>query len=320
MRIRARTATQNHPLLAFFLLTFLFSWFFWLVSRFLSSADLFLARHLVASGAFGPSLAALALTLLGESENEAPLRWDPVLFTWLGTGLLYLVCQPYASTLPSQTGTLGWLARALLWSGPALLIGLALSARPALRRLVLPVPSQKTSPAWVAAALLFYPLVLAAGYAIDRALGGPAQVALTKTALEVALTILASLIYLTLFGGPLGEEAGWRGYALPRLQARFSPLFASLILASVWVVWRLPLMLTGAQAGDLLGLALTPFLTTFLYTWIYNHTRGNLLVCLVFHAAATTAALFLPTTAAAIGILTASSLAVILIDHMWLKI
>ena len=220
---RAQTAAQDHLLPAFFLLTFFFSWSFWLVSRFVSNADPFLARHLVAIGAFAPSLAALALALLAEHENISPLRWDLSLFAWLGTGILYLVCLPYASTLPTQAGTTGWLARALLWSGPALLVGLALSGRDSLRRLLLPARGLKTNPAWFAAALLFYPLVLAAGYAIDRALGGPVQVAVNGPALEVVLTVLASSVYLTLFGGPLGEESGWRGYALPRLQIRFSP-------------------------------------------------------------------------------------------------
>jgi membrane protease YdiL (CAAX protease family) len=47
--------------------------------------------------------------------------------------------------------------------------------------------------------------------------------------------------YTTLLGGPLGEEPGWRGYALPRLQERFGPIAAWLILTAVWTVWHLPM-------------------------------------------------------------------------------
>jgi len=47
--------------------------------------------------------------------------------------------------------------------------------------------------------------------------------------------------YSTLLGGPLFEEPGWRGFALPRLEARFGPLCASMLLALLWVGWHLPL-------------------------------------------------------------------------------
>jgi membrane protease YdiL (CAAX protease family) len=57
-------------------------------------------------------------------------------------------------------------------------------------------------------------------------------------------SILAALSvhnYSTLLGGPLGEEPGWRGYALPRLEARFGPTKSSLILGVLWTAWHLPL-------------------------------------------------------------------------------
>lgn len=86
-----------------------------------------------------------------------------------------------------------------------------------------------------------------------------------------------------------GEEVGWRGFALPRLQARHSAWFASLLLTLGWALWHLPLFLyrTGYTSMDALGVAgwLFSLLTgAVLLTWLYNESRGSILVVAVFHA------------------------------------
>lgn len=50
-------------------------------------------------------------------------------------------------------------------------------------------------------------------------------------------------------GGPFPEEIGWRGFALPRMQSKFGPLNATLLLAILWAFWHLPHFLTTAQKG-----------------------------------------------------------------------
>jgi uncharacterized protein len=87
-----------------------------------------------------------------------------------------------------------------------------------------------------------------------------------------------------------GEEVGWRGFALPRLQARMPALRASLVLTVGWAGWHLPLFafseglsnlgLAGA-AGWLLSLALG----SILLTWLFNSSRGSIAAVASFHAA-----------------------------------
>jgi len=82
--------------------------------------------------------------------------------------------------------------------------------------------------------------------------------------------------------GPLGEEPGWRGYALPLLQIDRTPLAAGLVLAAVVALWHLPLVATGQLAP--IGLVVT-FAITLVYVWVFNRTGGSVLMTMVFHIA-----------------------------------
>lgn len=81
--------------------------------------------------------------------------------------------------------------------------------------------------------------------------------------------------------GPLGEEPGWRGFALPRMQARRSPLVSAVILGVLVAGWHLPLVV----AGDIgpIGLVST-FSITIFYVWLFNHARGSVLLTLIAHS------------------------------------
>lgn len=90
------------------------------------------------------------------------------------------------------------------------------------------------------------------------------------------------------FTGALGEELGWRGTALPRLQARWNALVSSLILGVLWGLYHLPsFLLSGLPLRDM---PLLPFLIaavgwTVLITWTFNHTGGSLIPVFLFHFA-----------------------------------
>ena len=91
------------------------------------------------------------------------------------------------------------------------------------------------------------------------------------------------LIFIFLFVG-LGEEPGWRGFALPRLQIKHSPLIASLILAPIWALWHLPLIGNEFPLPIVVPFVLSVFGGTFLLTWIFNRAEGSVLLTMFFHA------------------------------------
>jgi membrane protease YdiL (CAAX protease family) len=102
---------------------------------------------------------------------------------------------------------------------------------------------------------------------------------------------LLLLALTTLFFGPLPEELGWRGYALDRLQARWHAVNASLILATGWALWHLPLFFIPGTYQQAIGVGTSGFWLylvalfpeTVLMTWIYNNTRGSILSAILFH-------------------------------------
>ncbi len=100
-----------------------------------------------------------------------------------------------------------------------------------------------------------------------------------------------------LLGGPAGEEPGWRGYALPKLQERYSALGASLILGVLWTLWHLPLFFipgTSQYTTPFFVFALGTLANSILFTWVYNRTRGSVLMTFLFHNALNITALYLP--------------------------
>jgi membrane protease YdiL (CAAX protease family) len=95
---------------------------------------------------------------------------------------------------------------------------------------------------------------------------------------------LFTLFFILLLVPGMGgawEEPGWRGFALPSLQAGRSALVASLILGAVWALWHLPLLATGQMGGwdvvNIMG-------STIVLTWVFNGTGGSVLIVMLLHA------------------------------------
>jgi hypothetical protein len=96
-----------------------------------------------------------------------------------------------------------------------------------------------------------------------------------------------SVFVITLTAGPLGEELGWRGYALGEFQKRYSPLGAALILGLLWGFWHLPLwFITGFSGTDLLiyifSFLLAIITTSVLISYFYNKSK-NILIAIWIH-------------------------------------
>jgi uncharacterized protein len=174
----------------------------------------------------------------------------------------------------------------LLGSNVPSALGIVLTAivfgRGTLRKLLGRLLIWRVDPRWYLVVILG-PAALAGGVvALNAFLGGPA--------LSVDVSLLSAVILLAFMifpGSALGEEIGWRGYALPRLQAGRSALNSSLILGVIWGFYHLPLYFTGQPFRPLSLFA--PFVVStialsVILTWVYNSTGGSLLLVVLIHA------------------------------------
>jgi membrane protease YdiL (CAAX protease family) len=154
---------------------------------------------------------------------------------------------------------------------------------------------------WYLAAIFLGPVLIAGGVYLHAALTGVAPDFSTIMAYKI-FGESAAVAPLLLFVLPFfvidfianGEEIGWRGYVLPRLQAKYSALGASLIVGVVWGFWHLPKYLTHWNTISFLWFMAHTLSAAFIYTWLYNGTRGSLLLVTIFHASVNTAGVFMP--------------------------
>jgi membrane protease YdiL (CAAX protease family) len=125
--------------------------------------------------------------------------------------------------------------------------------------------------------------LMAAALSINLALGAPVA-ALGRLDPWYVLLAIAAARLIDPLDGPLGEEPGWRGFALPRLLATRSPLGASLVLGVLVAAWHVPLVFLAGERLPPLFLVAT-VAVTFVYTWIYLRTNRSVFMTMLAHAA-----------------------------------
>lgn len=222
------------------------------------------------------------------SRLSSVVKRHPIItFFVLTYAITWAIESPLVLLRDSVTATQG-LVLVILASNVPSMVAIVLTAivlgRGALRKLLGRLLIWRVNPFWYLVVILG-PVALTGGVvALNALMGGPA--------LSLGMPLLGAAIFLAISivpGSALGEEIGWRGYALPRLQAGRSALSASLILAPIWALWHLPLWLTG-EPGRTPTFYLPFFASALAFsvilTWVYNSTGGSLLMVVLLHATA----------------------------------
>jgi uncharacterized protein len=209
--------------------------------------------------------------------------WSPWVLGKDGAGLLPI-------QIPQTV--VGYLNATAILCGPtvaALIMTGTIEGRAGVRTLLGRLVLWRVGIRWYLFALVGVPLIMVVGTMIYSgelpklgALGG----------LSFLPTYLLSFLLVVVLGGPLFEEIGWRGFALPRMEGLHGPLLASLSLGVMWALWHLPEFLVPSWAassggGGISGIilfTLTALTFTFVITWVFNNTRASILIAILVHA------------------------------------
>lgn len=226
------------------------------------------------------------------AEHKANILARRPLVTFFVLSILLFVPLFVAAGVAFTLKAPGWLqylTQALSSWSPnlaAIIVTGAISGNEGIRKLLGGFLKWRVKPVWYLVAIT---VPIALGFAVAGVYyllaGRPAEVLASFTVTTFLGTVLNHL-----FRGPLGEEAGWRGFALPRLQARYSALRSSLILGLVVVVWHIPTFFIQGLAGGRLLIFIASFVValmsfTVVMTWLYNNTQGSLLLAMLMHLA-----------------------------------
>lgn len=190
-----------------------------------------------------------------------------------------------------------WVSVVFITSGPflsAFLMQALINGRAGVLHLLKRMVRVRVSWIWYLVALIGIPLFLVAGTLLL-----PGALAGMNLAGPDWLAYLWQFPLVLAVGGPLLEEPGWRGFALPRLEAKFGywgPLVGTLILGVIWAAWHFPQYMMPEWAAQNGGFSIPSMLIyiagvipiAVILSWIYNVTRGSLFMVILAHSSINT--------------------------------
>lgn len=315
---------RRHQLISFFGLSFAISWGLLIIFGPLYAAGVRIVVPLLQLALFGPALAGIIVSGIDDPRSDrrtSGARLLAFVLTWA-------VATPAFAFSP-EVGRegIGLSVRLLVMAGvvaliPAFIVSSAFSRRAGIRSYLRPLVRPRGHVFWYILAVGLVPALLLLSILLTKLAGGavPAPRLSADGGWGGFLALfLLSAAYRFFFANACGEEPGWRGFALPRLQTLYSPLTANLILAFFWALWHLPL----PQAQGLTNPAafawyyVGTFSHCILIAWLFNHTRGSILVAGLLHVSSNVSRLMVPETLAFQFIRPAFCVALIIVYRMW---
>jgi membrane protease YdiL (CAAX protease family) len=202
--------------------------------------------------------------------------------TWAILGAYLVAPKPMTAALgPMKTGSAVFFLAVYAPSLSAIVLTLILGGLSGLRNLGASAIRIAGRWWWVAFSLVGYPLFWLVITMIQTAISGKSLAAVPYSNWYAALPAVIASGFIFRDAGPLGEEFGWRGYALPRLLAVMNARWAALVLGAIWAVWHLPAFFLSGLSQSKFQFGIFFFVVigfSILMTLLFIHTRGSVLL------------------------------------------
>lgn len=213
--------------------------------------------------------------------KKHPLFWFFILtfsITW-GLAAIYFALNAVFKNIFGELSVVHPIFILAVW-GPniaALIVVAKTGGRPAIVRLLRKFIPVRANLLWYILAIFLFPLT---GIIFNQISGDPLIL------LELPAGEVVTMVFAILISGPLGEELGWRGYALSRMLQKQSALAAGVILGLIWGVWHLPsFFAAGLPQMELQipAFILTAVSLSVFVTWIFVNTKQNVFISFLLH-------------------------------------
>jgi membrane protease YdiL (CAAX protease family) len=214
----------------------------------------------------------------------------PILLSQRASGLL---------TLPEPLLLILFLLSTFMGPAPAAFIVTGITdGKEGVKQLLRRMTQWRVGLGWYLLVIIGYPLVFLGGLLVAL---GPDPLTTLIQNWPLIFTAYLPLIPFGIIYPGLGEEPGWRGFALPRLQGMYGPLVASLVLGALHALWHLPVYFIPGAIADggfdpivFVANSLAIMASTFVWTWLFNSGKGSILFAMVVHATSNATSGFIP--------------------------
>jgi CAAX protease family protein len=319
---------KNHQVVAFFALTFLITWglgFSYIAVY--RGMDLLVPLAFIA--ACGPALAGIIISAISNTQPRQGTKrtyWTAFFLAWVVSALVFLANNIFINRAPYSPIMVVFIFVSVV--PVAFVISMAYSRIPAVRTYLSSLVRMRGVWGWSLLALVLTPAIILLSILISSLLGRQANTANQFPATGLALIglMVVKFFYQLFFFNATGEETGWRGFALPRMQSAVSPLVTCLVLNILWALWHLFLWIAEGRPLFSPGYWVQTYLEllpgTVTLCWFYNRSKGSILVAGIAHAAANTAFWLFPNLDWQVfnWTVAVSALVMILADRMWKKL
>jgi len=318
---------RRHQIVAFYILTFAISWSLAFSYDAIVNRDQFLLAPIAFVAICGPGLAGIIISSVTNTQPKQGSRkrfWIVLIVAWFASILIILANSKFIEQIPLSPAMVGIIIIAVI--PVAYIIASAYSRNPSIKSYLVSLIRLRGVWGWSLVALLLLPALFLLSVPVSAFLNRQPNLISQFPALSYSLfgLVAVKFLYQLFFFNATGEETGWRGFVLPRLQARTSPLIAALITGFLWASWHFPFW--RSDGSPVLTMAFwiemwaAHILASFLIVWLCNRAKGSILVAGIAHAAMNTVQAFAPFGSLLFLVLSVAALVMILVDRMWKRL